>query len=64
LPRFQDLAKFRRTKAEAVSDAITIRGGCERQEKLSPPRTEFLLGGKPAYMTEDSHTSNETGAVE
>ena len=31
---------------------------------FAPPRAEFLLGGKPAYMSEDSQTSNQSGADE
>ena len=55
-------------------DVVVIPGGTEHEawfredteviDFFAPPRTEFLLGGKPAYMTEDSHTSNETGADE
>jgi hypothetical protein len=25
---------------------------------FAPPRAEFLLGGKPTYMSEDSQSSN------
>ena len=28
---------------------------------FAPPRAEFLLGGKPTYMSEDSQTSNQSG---
>ena len=55
-------------------DVVVIPGGTEHEawfredteviDFFAPPRAEFLLGGKPAYMTEDSHTSNETGADE
>jgi hypothetical protein len=27
---------------------------------FAPPRAEFLLGGKPTYMSEDSQTSNQS----
>jgi quercetin dioxygenase-like cupin family protein len=55
-------------------DVVVIPGDTEHEawfredteviDFFAPPRTEFLLGGKPAYMTEDSHTSSETGADE
>jgi quercetin dioxygenase-like cupin family protein len=55
-------------------DVVVIPGGTEHEawfredteviDFFAPPRAEFLLGGKPAYMTEDSYTSNETGADE
>ena len=49
-------------------DVVVIPGGMEHEawfredteviDFFAPPRAEFLLGGKPAYMSEDSHTSN------
>ena len=55
-------------------DVVVIRGGTEHEawfredteviDFFAPPRAEFLLGGNPPYMTEDSHTSNQSGADE
>ena len=55
-------------------DVVVIPGGTEHEawfredteviDFFVPPRAEFLLGGKPPYMTEDSHTSNQSGADE
>jgi len=55
-------------------DVVVIPGGTEHEawfredteviDFFAPPRAEFLLGGKPDYMTEDSHTSNQSGADE
>jgi quercetin dioxygenase-like cupin family protein len=55
-------------------DVVVIPGGTEHEawfredteviDFFAPPRAEFLLGGKPAYMREDSHTSNQSGADE
>jgi quercetin dioxygenase-like cupin family protein len=53
-------------------DVVVIPGGTEHEawfredteviDFFAPPRAEFLLGGKPAYMSEDSQTSNQSGA--
>jgi quercetin dioxygenase-like cupin family protein len=55
-------------------DVVVIPGGTEHEawfredteviDFFAPPRAEFLLGGKPAYMREDSHTNNQSGADE
>ena len=55
-------------------DVVVIPGGTEHEawfredteviDFFAPPRAEFLLGGKPAYMSEDSQTSNQSGAGE
>jgi quercetin dioxygenase-like cupin family protein len=46
-------------------DVVVIPGGTEHeawfQIPRSPPRAELLLGGKPAYMSEDSQTSSQSG---
>ena len=54
-------------------DVVVIPGGIEHEawfredteviDFFAPPRAEFLLGGKPTYMTEDSQTSNQSGAA-
>jgi quercetin dioxygenase-like cupin family protein len=54
-------------------DVVVIPGGIEHEawfredteviDFFAPPRAEFLLGGKPTYMSEDSQTSNQPGAV-
>ena len=50
-------------------DVVVIPGGTEHFREdtevidfFAPPRAEFLLGGKPAYMREDP--SNQSGADE
>jgi hypothetical protein len=53
---------------------VVIPGGTEHEawfredteviDFFAPPRAEFLLGGKPAYMREDSHPSNQSAADE
>jgi quercetin dioxygenase-like cupin family protein len=53
-------------------DVVVIPGGIEHEawfredteviDFFAPPRAEFLLGGIPAYMREDSQTSNQSGA--
>ena len=50
-------------------DVVVIPGGTEHEawfredteviDFFAPPRAEFLLGGKPNYMSEDSQTSNQ-----
>ena len=55
-------------------DVVVIPGGTEHEawfrddteviDFFAPPRAEFLLGGKPAYMREDNHASNQSGADE
>jgi quercetin dioxygenase-like cupin family protein len=52
-------------------DVVVIPGGIEHEawfgedteviDFFAPPRAEFLLGGKPTYMREDSQTSNQSG---
>ena len=52
-------------------DVVVIPGGIEHEawfgedteviDFFAPPRAEFLLGGKPTYMSEDSQTSNQSG---
>jgi quercetin dioxygenase-like cupin family protein len=54
-------------------DVVVIPGGTEHEawfredseviDFFAPPRAEFLLGGKPAYMSEN-RTSNQSGADE
>jgi quercetin dioxygenase-like cupin family protein len=54
-------------------DVVVIPGGIEHEawfredtqviDFFAPPRAEFLLGGKPTYMSEDSQTSNQSGAA-
>src|ERR1700724_1761384 len=49
-------------------DVVVIPGGIEHEawfgedteviDFFAPPRAEFLLGGKPTYMSEDSQSSN------
>ena len=51
-------------------DVVVIPGGTEHEawfredteviDFFAPPRAEFLLGGKPAYMSEDSQTSSQS----
>ena len=51
-------------------DVVVIPGGIEHEawfgedteviDFFAPPRAEFLLGGKPTYMSEDSQTSNQS----
>src|SRR6202045_832878 len=55
-------------------DVVVIPGGIEHEawfgedteviDFFAPPRAEFLLGGKPTYMREDSQTSNQPGPDE
>ena len=55
-------------------DVVVVPGGTEHEawfredteviDFFAPPRAEFLLGGKPTYMSEDSQTSNKSGADE
>jgi quercetin dioxygenase-like cupin family protein len=52
-------------------DVVVIPGGTEHEawfredteviDFFAPPRAEFLLGGKPPYMSEDSQTSSQSG---
>jgi quercetin dioxygenase-like cupin family protein len=54
-------------------DVVVIPGGIEHEawfredtqmiDFFAPPRAEFLLGGKPTYMSEDSQTGNQSGAA-
>ncbi|MFZ1087781.1 MAG: cupin domain-containing protein [Xanthobacteraceae bacterium] len=55
-------------------DVVVILGGTEHEawfredteviDFFAPPRAEFLLGAKPNYVSEDSQTSNQSGADE
>ena len=52
-------------------DVVVIPGGTEHEawfredteviDFFAPPRAEFLLGGKPPYMSEDGQTSSQSG---
>jgi quercetin dioxygenase-like cupin family protein len=56
----------------SAGDVVVIAGGTEHEawfredteviDFFAPPRAEFLLGGKPAYMSEDSQTSEQSDA--
>jgi hypothetical protein len=74
------LARIVGRKAEVIpsscsqGDVVVIPGGTEHEawfredteviDFFAPPRAEFLLGGKPNYVSEDSQTSNQSGADE
>lgn len=54
----------------SAGDVVVIPGGTEHEawfredteviDVFAPPRAEFLLGGKPTYMSEDSQTSSHS----